>query len=140
MSDQIWVKITFKGNDNSLKVQKIFFCNGTTISPTGQGSPLDTDQDLQKIMANSGVKTEDLNTLVGYGLIDNNSLVELGLVDQTQINSNLISNAALNDAGITPEMLNNVNTTEIISALNEAGITPEMLNNTVPLQKIQKNM
>ena len=27
-------------------------------------------------------------------------------------------------------MLNNVNTTEIISALNEAGITPEMLNNT----------
>jgi hypothetical protein len=118
----------------------ILVVNCITISPTGQGSPLDTDQDLQKIMANSGVKTEDLNTLVGYGLIDNNSLVELGLVDQTQINSNLISNAALNDAGITPEMLNNVNTTEIISALNEAGITPEMLNNTVPLQKIQKNM
>ena len=118
----------------------ILVVNCITISPTGQGSPLDTDQDLQKIMANSGVKTEDLNTLVGYGLIDNNSLVELGLVDQTQINSNLISNAALNDAGITPEMLNNINTTEIISALNEAGITPEMLNNTVPLQKIQKNM
>src|SRR5674536_95037 len=109
----------------------ILVVNCITISPTGQGSPLDTDQDLQRIMANSGVKTEDLNTLVGYGLIDNSSLVELGLVDQTQINSNLISNAALNEAGITPEMLNNVNTTAILSALNEAGITPEMLNNTV---------
>jgi len=41
--------------------------NCMTIGPTGQGSPLDTDQDLQRIMANSGVKTEDLNTLVGYG-------------------------------------------------------------------------
>ena len=30
MSDQIGVKITFKGNNNSLKVQKNYFCNGTT--------------------------------------------------------------------------------------------------------------
>ena len=29
MSDQIGVKITFKGSDNSLKVQKNYFCNGT---------------------------------------------------------------------------------------------------------------
>jgi uncharacterized protein YjbI with pentapeptide repeats len=29
LSDQIGVKITFKGSDNSLKVQKNYFCNGT---------------------------------------------------------------------------------------------------------------
>jgi hypothetical protein len=28
LSDQIEVKITFKGTNNSLKVQKNYFCNG----------------------------------------------------------------------------------------------------------------
>ncbi|HEY5536650.1 MAG TPA: hypothetical protein VIL99_17170 [Ignavibacteria bacterium] len=32
MSDQIGVKITFKGKNNSLKVQKNYFCNGTQES------------------------------------------------------------------------------------------------------------
>jgi len=29
LDDQIGGKITFKGNNNSLKVQKNYFCNGT---------------------------------------------------------------------------------------------------------------
>jgi len=31
LGDQIGGKITFKGNNNSLKVQKNYFCNGTPI-------------------------------------------------------------------------------------------------------------
>ncbi len=35
MSDQIGVKITFKGNNNSLKIQKNYFCNETLFFSSG---------------------------------------------------------------------------------------------------------